>query len=266
MKIYSFNVNGIRSIVSKGFLDWIEKEQPDIVCLQEIKADEKALEPYGEIDGYYAFFNSAKKKGYAGVGVYTRVKPMKVEHVIGIDRFDNEGRSLKLTFDEFTLYNFYMPQGGRLKENLPYKLDTYRDLLKIFKRYKDQETILVGDFNIAHTERDVCNAKSNENSTMFTPQEREQIDQIIDLGYVDTFRDKYPKKQSYSWWSYWGNTRARDIGWRIDYIFVTEKLRKKIIDAFIRKDIEGSDHCPVGIEIRSKMKEDNPQYPKSELF
>ena len=267
MKIYSFNVNGIRSVFSKGFLDWIETEKPDIVCLQEIKADESVLDDtFRKIDGYYSYFNSAEKKGYSGVGVYTRIKPIEVEDKMGIERFDMEGRSLKLVFDEFVLYNFYIPNGGRDKENFSYKFDAYKKLLKVFKSIKDEKVIMVGDFNIAHTELDVFHSKQNVNNTMFTTEEREQIGKIIDLGYVDTFREKYPKKEEYSWWSYMRNARERDIGWRIDYVFVTKKLYPKVKDSFTRKDILGSDHCPVGIEIQSKMKKDDPSYPKEILF
>lgn len=267
MKIYSFNVNGIRSATEKGFLDWLKKEKPEIVCLQEIKANSDQLEDkIKKVNGYYTYFNSAKRKGYAGTAVYTRIKPEKVDFSIKYERFDNEGRSIILTFNEFVLYNFYIPNGARDKRDIPYKIDVYKKLLKIFNDVKDKNVILVGDFNVAHNEMDVYNAKQNIQNTMFTPEERKQLDAIINSGYIDTFREKNPEKQSYSWWPYMANLRERDIGWRIDYVFVSKKLYPKIQDAFIRKDILGSDHCPVGIEMQSKMNMDNPIYPKNSLF
>ena len=268
MKIYSFNVNGIRSVFDKGFLDWLEKEKPEIVCLQEIKADVNELDQtFTKIDGYYSYFNSAQKKGYAGTAVYTRIEPKEVESKIGLERFDDEGRSLKLVFDEFTLYNFYIPHGGRFKENMPYKLEVYEKLLSIFESEKDGNTILAGDFNIAHNDIDVFHAKQNYNNTMFTPEERNRLDRIIDLGYTDSFRDKNPEKQEFSWWPYRGDLRERNIGWRIDYLFPSKKIYPKVIDAFTRKDIPGSDHGPVGLELKSKMKTDKgPVYPKATLF
>ncbi len=248
MKIYSFNVNGIRSAVSKGFLKWLTKEQPDIVCLQEIKADSKELaQEIIKVPGYFSYFNSAQRKGYAGTAIYTKIKPKDVECKIGYQRFDNEGRMIKMVFDEFTLYNFYIPNGSRDKRDIPYKLDVYQKLFSIFAKKK--KTILTGDFNIAHKEIDVFNAKTNKNNTMFTPEERKQIDDLLSLGYVDSFREQNPEKKSYTWWPYMANLRERDIGWRIDYFFVSKDLFPKIKSSFIRKDIPGSDHCPVGIEM-----------------
>lgn len=250
MKIYSFNVNGIRSVMQKGFLEWIKEEQPDIVCVQEIKIDSSLLsDEITKINGYYSYFNPAKKKGYAGTAIYTKIEPKKIEYGIGHERFDNEGRSIKLTFDSFILYNFYIPNGSRDKRDIPYKLEVYDELINLFKKEKDNNIILTGDFNIAHEEIDVFHAKNNRNNTMFTPEERKQIDRIIGLGYVDSFRDKYPEKQSFSWWPYYRNLREKDIGWRIDYFFISKNFYPKIKDAFIRKDIMGSDHCPVGIEL-----------------
>ena len=173
---------------------------------------------------------------------------------------------MKLMFDEFTLYNFYIPHGGRFKENLPYKMDVYKKLLPIFGSIKNERVILTGDFNIAHEEIDVFNAENNKNNTMFTPKERKCLDMIINLGYIDSFRDQNPETRAFSWWPYRNNLRERDIGWRIDYIFPSQKIYPKLQSSFTRKDILGSDHCPVGVEIQSEMKEDNPTYPKETLF
>jgi exodeoxyribonuclease III len=251
MKIFTWNVNGIRSIFRTTFRDWLAVNNPDIVCLQEIKADYRELsKEYTQINGYHAYFNSALKKGYSGVAIYTKTKPLAVETKLGMDRFDQEGRSLKLTFDDFILFNFYIPHGGRAKENLAYKLEVYKNIFKTLKVPANKKLILVGDFNIAHTEQDLYSPEKNEDSIMFTPEERKQIDALIGLGYVDTFRHKYPNKKAYTWWSYMRNSRERDAGWRIDYIFVDKRLKKNIKDVFIQKEILGSDHGPYGITLK----------------
>lgn len=266
MKIYSWNVNGIRSVFGKSFPGWLKTADPDIVCLQEIKADYKELpETFRQIDGYYAYFNSALKKGYAGVGVYTKIKPLSVETQLGINQFDSEGRCLKLTFKDFVLFNLYIPHGDRTKDDLKYKLEVYRQLFSILKPLAEKEKILVGDFNIAHTEKDLYYPKQNENNIMFTPEERKQIDALVGLGYVDTFRHKYPDKKAYTWWPYRADLRERDIGWRIDYMFVSSPLIKKIKDAHMEKDVQGSDHCPYGIVLNKSVKiQDRPVYTKKE--
>ncbi len=264
MKIVTWNVNGIRSVFKTAFLGWLKKENPDIVCLQEIKADSNELtEEYTQIDGYYAYFHSAKKKGYAGVAVYTKVKPVTVDTVLGIPRFDDEGRCLKLTFQDFTLFNFYIPHGGRMKENLDYKLDVYAKLFPILRDVAGKEVILTGDFNIAHTHLDLCYSKQNENNTMFTPKEREQLDTLTSLGYVDTFRKKYPEKQAYTWWPYALDARERDMGWRIDYIFVSKNLTGAIEDTLMRREVQGSDHGPFVLLLNKQFEiKDPPIYQR----
>jgi exodeoxyribonuclease-3 len=264
MKIVTWNVNGIRSVFKTTFLEWLKSENPDIVCLQEIKADEGELtDEFTHIDGYYAYFHSARKKGYSGVAVYTKVKPVTVDTVLGMERFDDEGRGLKLTFPDFTLFNFYIPHGGRMKENLNYKLDVYKQLFSVLANVASKEVILTGDFNIAHAHLDLCYPKQNENNTMFTPRERQQLDTLISLGYVDTFRSKYPEKRAYTWWPYALDARERDMGWRIDYIFVTKSLEGAIDDAFMRREIQGSDHGPFGVMLNIKFEaKDRPIYLK----
>lgn len=265
MKIVSWNVNGIRSVIKAGFHDWLRTENPDIVCLQEIKADESSLtDDITQIDGYHAYFNSSSlKKGHSGVAIYSKVKPVSVEKRLGIKKFDDEGRCLKLTFDDFVLFNFYIPNGGRSQEEIPYKLDVYRQLFPLLKPLSARDIILVGDFNVAHTELDLYYPKENENNTMFTPSERRQISELLKLGYVDSFRSKYPNKKAYTWWSYAYNSRQNDIGWRIDYIFVTKRLENLIGDAFMRPEITGSDHAPYGISLaKDFVAKEAPVYKK----
>lgn len=251
MKILSWNVNGLRAVYKKDFLGWLRESQADIVCLQEAKAQAEQL-PAELINpsGYHFYFNPAAKKGYSGVVVYTKQRPEKVESVLGMKRFDQEGRMLHLEYPEFTLINFYLPHGGRGKENLDYKLAVYDKLLGHLKKLKDKKAILIGDFNIAHQDIDLARPKDNKNNTMFTSKERERVDRIIKLGFVDSFRKFCKKGGHYTWWPYSVNARQRNLGWRIDYVFVSKLLLPQLKKAFILKDVMGSDHCPVGIEIR----------------
>lgn len=266
MKISSWNVNGIRSALKTTFLDWVRSSNSDIICLQEIKADASELpEELTAIEGYHSYFNSASsKKGYSGVAIYTKIKPLSVETKLGIPRFDDEGRCLKLTFKDFTLFNFYIPNGGRMKENMAYKFDVYKNLFQLLKLYVDQETILVGDFNIAHQEIDLFYPKQNKNNTMFTPEERKQLDTLISLGYVDSFRKLYPEKKSYTWWPYMRDLREKDIGWRIDYIFVSKSLENKLQDAFSEREVLGSDHGPFSVILDKKVVLESVVHSKKE--
>lgn len=267
MKLFTWNVNGIRSVFRTTFRDWLAKEDPDIVCLQEIKADYRELPAeYKEIDGYYSFFNSSSlKKGHSGVAVYSKIKPNLVETTLGIDRFDDEGRSLKLVFDDFVLFNFYIPNGDRTQKDIPYKLHVYAKLFPILKSLSRGNAILTGDFNIAHTALDVYYAKQNERNTMFTPAERAQLATLLKLGYVDAFRHLYPEKKSYTWWPYMADLRARDIGWRIDYFFVSTSLAPLVADAFTQRETLGSDHAPFGMVLNKSAEiDDRPVYSKKE--
>lgn len=268
MKIISWNVNGIRSVFKTTFKEWLKATDPDILCLQEVKAEHTELaEEFTEIDGYYAYFNSSTlRKGHSGVAIYTKIKPLSVETKLGIERFDDEGRCLKLTFKDFTLFNFYIPNGSRDQHEIPYKLEVYKKLFTIFKSISDKKVILTGDFNIAHTELDVFHAKQNVNNTMFTPIEREQITKLINLGYIDTFRYKYPDRKEYTWWSYAYNARENNIGWRIDYFFVTKSILPLVRDSFTQKEALGSDHGPCGIRLDLKMElGEKPVYKKVEI-
>ncbi|KPJ56440.1 exodeoxyribonuclease III [Parcubacteria bacterium DG_74_2] len=251
MKIISWNVNGIRAACKKNFLDWFKKSKADIICLQEIRAQKEQLpDELLKPKKYYFYFNPAVKKGYSGVIVYSKQKPLKAENKLGFKRFDQEGRILKLKYPDFTLINIYLPYGGRQKENLDYKLQVYKELLNYLKTIKNKNIILVGDFNIAHQEIDLARPKQNQNNIMFTPKERKQIDEIIKLGFIDSFRKFNKKPDNYTWWLRSFNARQRNLGWRLDYIFVSKKMALKLKKAFILNKVMGSDHCPVGIEVR----------------
>jgi len=250
MKILSWNVNGLRAIYKKGFWEWFEKIKADIVCLQETKIQDEQLSfDLVRLKNYSSFFNSASKKGYSGVGVFSKKKPLEIKRKLGLKRFDNEGRFLELQYPEFTLINLYLPHGGRQKENLAYKLKVYQFLFKYLQKMNKQKLILIGDFNIAHQEIDLARPKQNKNNIMFTPKEREQIDRLIDLGFTDSFRKFYKEGGHYTWWPYLANARQRNLGWRIDYAFVSKRLTPNLKKSFILSQVKGSDHCPMGIEI-----------------
>lgn len=250
MRILCWNVNGLRAIHKKGFLQWLEMADADIVCLQETRVlrEELPIELI-EVDDYALYLNPAEKKGYAGVGVYSKEKPKQVDFKLGFEQFDQEGRILKLEYSDFILINLYLPHGGRQKENLGYKLEVYNHLLKFLKTIKNKKVILTGDFNIAHQEIDLARPEENKNSIMFTEDERKQIDKIIQLGFEDSFRIFHQQGNNYTWWPYFAKARERNLGWRIDYIFISDLLVPEIKNAFILDKIMGSDHCPVGIEI-----------------
>ena len=250
MKILSWNVNGLRAAQRKGFSDWLDKSQPEILCLQEIKAQPDQL-PFDLLKptNYHTFFHSAIKKGYAGVAVYTRKKPLAIKRKLGLKRFDQEGLLLQLEYKNLLLVNLYLPHGGRGKEKLDYKLEVYHHLFNYLKKLKRKNILLIGDFNIAHQEVDLARPKQNKNNIMFTPEERKQIDKLINLGFEDTFRKFHSGNGHYTWWPYAFNARERNMGWRIDYTFISKPLTPKIKDAFILPKIKGSDHCPIGVEM-----------------
>ena len=253
MIILSWNVNGIRAIEKKGFLDWLHKESPDILCLQETKChpaqlNEKLLAP----QGYKTYWSSAEKKGYSGVSVLTKREPKSVSQGLGIKEFDSEGRTLICDYGDFILFNIYYPNGGAGNKRVPFKMRFYDAFLDKANQFKKQgkKIIICGDVNTAHTEIDLARPKQNEKNTGFLPEERAWVSQFIAHGYVDTFRHLNKDPGHYTWWDYKTAARGRDIGWRIDYFFITENLLEKFKKAFILKDVLGSDHCPVGIEIK----------------
>lgn len=250
MKIISWNVNGLRAVYKRDFLKWFDQAGADIVTLQEIKLKQDQI-PAELVtpSGYHAFYNFATKPGYSGVVVYTKEKPLSVATELGHTRFDSEGRMVRLDFSGFTLLALYLPHGGRQKENLLYKLEVYERLFAYVKQEKIEQIILIGDFNIAHHDVDLARPKENRDNIMFTPEERKQIDTIIKFGFTDTFRKFHKDGGHYTWWPYMANARARNLGWRIDYVFTSPAMTKELEDAFILPDVPGSDHCPVGIEL-----------------
>jgi exodeoxyribonuclease-3 len=250
MKIISWNVNGLRAIYKRNFLSILKRIKPDILCLQEIKIQKENL-PKELLSplGYSSYFSFAEKKGYSGVLIYS-LKPAKtITYKSGYSKFDNEGRFLRLDFGEFILINLYLPHGGRAKEKLNYKLNCYNRLFVYLNKIKNKKIILIGDFNIAREEIDLARPKNNKNNIMFTPEERKKIAGLMRLGFIDTFRAKNPNKKQYTWWPYMANCRSRNIGWRIDYAFINQKMERHIKKAYILDEIKGSDHCPFGIEI-----------------
>lgn len=250
MKILSWNINGIRAIEKKGFLEWFLKEKPDILCLQEVRAGENQIpQELRNIFGYLVYFNPAQKNGYSGTAIYTKIRPEKISTKIGFKQFDEEGRFLRLDFRAFILINLYIPNGGQNKENLDYKLRFYDYLIKYLGKIKNKPIILAGDFNVAHMEIDLAQPKENQNSIMFTFNERQQIDKILDLGFIDTFRQLHKEGGNYTWWAYYSFAKQKGLGWRIDYFFFSKTLDEKLKKAFILDKVIGSDHCPVGIDI-----------------
>ncbi|NFD85956.1 exodeoxyribonuclease III [Clostridium botulinum] len=253
MRIYSWNVNGLRAVAKKNFIEWIGEESPDILCIQETKLQENQLEDnIKNIDGYYSYFSFAVKKGYSGVATYTKVKPISVKHSIGIEKFDSEGRILITEFKDFTLLNIYFPNGQRDEERLQYKLDFYEALFNYCDELvkKGKKLVICGDYNTAHNEIDLKNPKANEKTSGFLRIERDWLDKIIERGYTDTFRNMNPDKIKYSWWSYRFKARERNAGWRIDYHFVSNNLLDRVENTEILNEVYGSDHCPVMLELK----------------
>ena len=250
MKIISWNVNGIRAVYRKDFLKWMRKINPDILCLQEIKAQKEQIpEELVKPKGYHAYFNFAERKGDSGVVIYTKKRPLKIEYKLGLKRFDQEGRILKLRYPDFTLINLYFPHGAHDKRNLAYKLKVYNYFINYLKKIQDKNIILTGDFNIAHEEIDLARPKDNKDNIMFTLKERRQIDRIIKLGFIDTFRKFNKKEGNYTWWPYRFNAKEKNLGWRLDYVFVSKTIISKVKKGFILNKVIFSDHCPIGIEI-----------------
>jgi len=252
MRISSWNVNGIRAVLTKGLKEWIQKESPDVVCLQEIKATPQQLSDEQKVfPGYVASWNPAEKLGYSGVATFSRVEPQEVILGLGENRFDVEGRVICSRYQDFSLYNIYFPNGQRGTERLGYKLDFYARLLEICdnKLENGENIILTGDFNTAHMPIDLRNPKENIQTSGFMPEEREWVNRYLQHGLVDVYRLLYPEKVQYTWWTYRMGARPRNIGWRIDYFLVSEKLVPRVRDVIIHDDVPGSDHCPVTLVI-----------------
>lgn len=253
LSLYSWNVNGIRAAQKKGFLDWLHKTQPDILGVQETKAHPDQLdEELRNPAGYHAFWASAERKGYSGVGLFTRIEPESVQIGLGIDEFDREGRTIVASYDDFVLITAYFPNGSRDHSRVPFKME-YKEAFLDFcneLRAGGKPVIFCGDVNTAHREIDIARPKENEKRTGFLPIERAWIDKVVEQEYVDTFRHFHPEKtDAYTWWAYWGGARDRNVGWRLDYFFVTPDLTERLKSAEILSDVLGSDHCPVKLTL-----------------
>lgn len=252
MRVLSWNVNGLRAVHKKGFLEWFAQESPDVLCLQETKVSEDVLpDTLKTVDGYYTYFSSAERKGYSGVAIYTKVKPDQVTTGFGIDIFDNEGRILIADYGYFVLFNIYFPNGKSSSERLDYKMRFYDAFLAhVDSMRKDGKSIVVcGDVNTAHKEIDLARPKENVRISGFLPEERAWIDKFVSHGYVDTLRMFNQSPGQYSYWDQMSKARERNVGWRIDYFFVDEEFSSRVKGAYILPDVTGSDHCPIGIDI-----------------
>ncbi|MEC9013371.1 MAG: exodeoxyribonuclease III [Chloroflexota bacterium] len=251
MRVISWNVNGLRAAHKKGFLDWFNGESPDIMCLQETKAHEEQLpEEIRSISGYNSYFSTPEKKGYSGVGLYTKKAPENVQFGFG-DRFDSEGRTIIADFGDFVLFNIYFPNGKRSAERLQYKMDFYDAFLVYAEKTKKsgKHVVVCGDVNTAHKEIDLARPKENVKVSGFLPEERAWMDEFLGKGYKDTLRIFNQEPGNYSYWDQMTKARDRNVGWRIDYFFVDQDFTDRLTGAFILSDVMGSDHCPVGIEI-----------------
>lgn len=250
MKLITWNVNGLRAAYKKGFEDFFNKMDADIFCIQETKMQEEQLE--FKLKTNYQYFNSAEKKGYSGTAIFSKTKPNKVQYGIANAKYDNEGRVITLEFDQFYMVNCYTPNSQRELTRLAYRMeweDAFREYLKNLDNQKP--IILCGDLNVAHQEIDLKNPKTNQKNAGFTKEERGKMTELLDAGFTDTFRYLYPTQENaYTWWSYMANARQKDIGWRIDYFIVSNRIKRNIKEVIIHKDIMGSDHCPVELEIK----------------
>ncbi|TCI92229.1 exodeoxyribonuclease III [Tenacibaculum sp. M341] len=250
MKVVSYNVNGIRAALKKGFLDWLQQANPDVICIQETKAQKEQVNTMDfELAGYpYQYWFSAEKKGYSGVAIFCKEEPKNVQYGTGIASMDNEGRNVRVDYDDVSVMSMYLPSGTN-KDRLDFKFN-YMDEIQEYVTNLRQEIpnlVVCGDYNICHEEIDIHNPKMKGVSG-FLPEEREWIGKFIDSGFIDSFRFKNPDRQEYSWWSYRANARANNKGWRLDYCMVSEPLKEKISRAYILPEAKHSDHCPVAVE------------------
>lgn len=250
MKIISWNVNGIRAAIKKGFIDFVKKADPDILCIQETKSPGDAVELPG-LENYHQYWNHAEKKGYSGTLILTKKEPLSVKNDIGIEEHDHEGRVITAEYKDFFVVCVYVPNTKRDLTRLPYRYEKWDpDFLKYLKKLKQKKPVIFcGDLNVAHTEIDLARPKGNEKNHGFTPEEREGFSNFLNAGFVDIFRETHDGNGHYTWWSVMGKCRERNIGWRIDYFCVSEVLKKKVKSSKILSDVMGSDHCPVEITL-----------------
>lgn len=253
MHLFSWNVNGVRAAQKKGFLEWLHKDRPDVLVIQETKCHPDQLDPeLRQPDGYHAYWAFAERKGYSGVGLFTVQEPRSVQIGLGIPEYDREGRTIIADFGDFTLIAAYFPNGSRDHSRVPFKMAYKRDFLAFCNDLvaAGKSVIFCGDINTAHQEIDLARPKQNQKTTGFLPEERAWIDEVVAQGYVDTYRSLNPDQEgAYSWWSYIGRARDRNVGWRLDYFFVSPDLVDRVASAGIHADVLGSDHCPVSLTL-----------------
>lgn len=249
MKLISWNVNGLRACVNKGFLEYFKETEADILCLQEIKLQEGQIAL--ELPGYHQYWNYAVKKGYSGTAIFTKKEALAVTYGMGAEEHDQEGRVITLEMEDFYMVTVYTPNSKKELLRLDYRMVWEDDFRAYLKRLEEKKpVILCGDLNVAHQEIDIKNPKTNRKSAGFTDEERNKMTQLLDAGFVDTFRYFYPDKtDAYTWWSNFGNAREKNVGWRIDYFVVSDSLKPRLKDAAIQPEIMGSDHCPVVLEL-----------------
>lgn len=250
MKLISWNVNGLRACVTKGFMDFFTEADADIFCIQESKLQEGQIEL--PLEGYYQYWNYARKKGYSGTAVFTRQEPLSVSYGMGMEEHDQEGRVITLEFPDFYLVTVYTPNSQNELARLDYRMEWEDAFLAYLKKLEEKKPVIFcGDLNVAHREIDLKNPKTNRRNAGFTDEEREKFSRLLENGFIDTFRYFYPdQEQIYSWWSYRFRAREKNAGWRIDYFCVSESLKDRLADAKILTDVMGSDHCPVELDIR----------------
>lgn len=253
MKLYSWNVNGIRAAQKKGFLDWLHAEQPDVLTVQETKAWPDQLDPeLRQPDGYHSWWVKAERKGYSGVGLFSKTEPKEVKLGLGIEKFDSEGRTIIADYGAFTLMTTYLPNGGRDHKRVPFKMEYKEAFLDYANSLRDagKSVVFAGDINTAHNEIDLARPKQNRKTTGFLREERDWIDKVVEQGYVDSYRHLNPEREgAYSWWSMRSGARDKNIGWRIDYFFISPDLLDKMVTAEIHADVLGSDHCPISLTL-----------------
>ena len=253
MKLISWNVNGLRATVNKGFKEFFEEIDADIFCIQETKMQLEQLDLFTEMlfKDYHQYWNSAEKKGYSGTAIFSKKEPISVSYGLGIEEHDKEGRLITLEYPEFYFIDCYTPNSKRDLERLPYRMIWEDEVRKYLEKLdKIKPVIYCGDLNVAHNDIDLKNFKANRGNSGFTDEEREKMTELLSNGFVDAFRYKYPDKEdAYTWWSYMGNARSKNIGWRIDYFIVSDRIKEKISDAKIHSNILGSDHCPIELDI-----------------
>ena len=248
MKLVSWNVNGLRAIVGKNFMEFFNEVDADIFCVQETKLQEGQISL--ELPGYHMYWNYADKKGYSGTAIFTKSKPISVSYGIGVDIHDHEGRVITLEYPEFYMITVYVPNSQDELKRLSYRMEFEDDFRKyILKLEEKKPVIYTGDLNVAHEEIDLKNPKTNHMNAGFTDEERNKMTEMLDSGHIDTFRYLYPEKVEYSWWSYRFHAREKNVGWRIDYFIASDSLKSKIIDAKIHTQVLGSDHCPIELDI-----------------